>query len=147
MLDLSQPLTSALGMLLAMLSHHAGWPLIEGGSQKLADAMVTALEEQGGEVVTGHRVTDLREFEGVPAVLLDTTPEDFVTMAGDRLNEGYRRWVPAVQARRRRLQDRLDPVRAGAVDQPRRPPGRDHPRRGHPRGDARGGAGAPTRAG
>jgi phytoene dehydrogenase-like protein len=93
MLDLSQPLTSALGMLLAMLSHHAGWPLIEGGSQKLADAMVTALEEQGGEVVTGHRVTDLREFEGVPAVLLDTTPEDFVTMAGDRLNEGYRRWV------------------------------------------------------
>lgn len=93
MLDLTQPLTSALGMLLAMLSHHVGWPLIEGGSQKLADAMVTALEEQGGEVVTGHRVTDLREFEGVPAVLLDTTPDDFVAMAGDRLNEGYRRWV------------------------------------------------------
>ena len=48
-----------------MLSHHVGWPLIEGGSQKLADAMVTALEEQGGEVVTGHEVTDLREFDGV----------------------------------------------------------------------------------
>ncbi|TKJ18643.1 NAD(P)/FAD-dependent oxidoreductase [Blastococcus sp. CCUG 61487] len=93
MLDLSQPLTSALGMLLAMLSHHVGWPLIEGGSQKLADAMVTALEEQGGEVVTGHRVTDLGEFEGIPAVLLDTSPGDFVAMAGDRLNEGYRRWV------------------------------------------------------
>ncbi|SOC48732.1 Phytoene dehydrogenase-related protein [Blastococcus aggregatus] len=93
MLDLNQPLTSALGMLLAMLSHHAGWPLVEGGSQQLADAMVTALEEQGGEVITGHEVTDLREFEGVPAVLLDTTPEAFVSMAGDRLNEGYRRWV------------------------------------------------------
>src|SRR3954467_5849969 len=93
MLDLSQPLTSALGMLLTMLAHHVGWPLIEGGSQKLADAMVGALEEQGGEVVTGHLVTDLREFEGVPAVLLDTTPEAFVSMAGDRVNEGYRRWV------------------------------------------------------
>ncbi|MGY1833634.1 phytoene desaturase family protein [Blastococcus sp. SYSU DS0510] len=93
MLDLSQPLTSALGMLLTMLSHHVGWPLIEGGSQRLADAMVTALEEQGGEVVTGHLVTDLREFEGVPAVLLDTTPEAFVRMAGDRVHEGYRRWV------------------------------------------------------
>ena len=80
-------------MLLGMLSHHVGWPLIEGGSQKLADAMVTALEEQGGEVVTGHQVTDLREFDGVPAVLLDTTPEAFVSMAGDRVNEGYRRWV------------------------------------------------------
>jgi phytoene dehydrogenase-like protein len=93
MLDLSQPLTSALGMLLAMLGHHVGWPLIEGGSQKLADAMVHALEEQGGEVVTGSEVTDLREFEGVPAVLLDTTPEAFVDMAGDRVHEGYRRWV------------------------------------------------------
>jgi phytoene dehydrogenase-like protein len=93
MLDLSQPLTSALGMLLTMLGHHVGWPLIEGGSQNLADAMVTALEQQGGEVVTGHHVTDLREFDGVPAVLLDTAPEAFVTMAGDRLNEGYRRWV------------------------------------------------------
>jgi phytoene dehydrogenase-like protein len=93
MLDLARPLTAALGMLLGMLAHHVGWPLIEGGSQKLADAMVTALEEQGGEVVTGHEVTDLREFEGVPAVLLDTSPRAFVAMAGDRVNEGYRRWV------------------------------------------------------
>jgi phytoene dehydrogenase-like protein len=93
MLDLSRPLTSALGMVLGMLAHHAGWPLIEGGSQKLADAMVAALEEQGGEVVTGHEVTDLREFDGVPAVLLDTTPRAFVAMAGDRVNRGYARWV------------------------------------------------------
>jgi phytoene dehydrogenase-like protein len=93
MLDLTQPLTSALGMLLTMLSHHAGWPLVQGGSQKLADAMVTALEQQGGDVVTGHEVSDLREFDGVPAVLLDTTPEAFVAMAGDRVHEGYRRWV------------------------------------------------------
>ena len=93
MLDLTKPLTSALGMLLTMLGHHVGWPLVEGGSQGLADAMVTALEQQGGEVVTGQMVADLREFEAVPAVLLDTTPEAFVAMAGDRLNEGYRRWV------------------------------------------------------
>jgi phytoene dehydrogenase-like protein len=93
MLDLSRPLTASLGMLLGMLAHHVGWPLIEGGSQKIADAMVTALEEQGGELVTGHEVTDLREFEGVPAVLLDTSPGAFVSMAGDRINEGYRRWV------------------------------------------------------
>jgi phytoene dehydrogenase-like protein len=93
MLDLSQPLTSALGMLLTMLGHHVGWPLVEGGSQNLADAMVTALEQQGGEVETDHLVTDLREFDGVPAVLLDTTPEAFVSMAGNRVHEGYRRWV------------------------------------------------------
>ena len=93
MLDLTRPLTASLGMLLGMLAHHVGWPLVEGGSQVLADAMVAALEEQGGEVLTGHEVTDLREFDGVPAVLLDTTPQAFVAMAGDRVNEGYRRWV------------------------------------------------------
>lgn len=93
MLDLSRPLTAALGMVLGMLAHHVGWPLVEGGSQTLADAMVTALEEQGGEVVSGHDVTDLREFEGVPAVLLDTSPRAFVAMAGDGVHEGYRRWV------------------------------------------------------
>ncbi|MCU1669667.1 MAG: dependent oxidoreductase [Blastococcus sp.] len=93
MLDLTSPLTGGLGMLLTLLAHHVGWPLIEGGSQRLADAMITALEEQGGEVITGHEVTDLREFDGVPAVLLDTTPGAFVAMAGDRVNEGYRRWV------------------------------------------------------
>ena len=93
MLDLRRPLTAGLGMVLGMLAHHAGWPLVEGGSQRLADAMVTALEQQGGEVVTGHEVTDLREFDGVPAVLLDTTPSAFVAMAGDRVHEGYRRWV------------------------------------------------------
>jgi phytoene dehydrogenase-like protein len=93
MLDLARPLTASLGMMLGMLAHHVGWPLIEGGSQKLADAMVTALEQQGGELVTGHEVTDLREFDGVPAVLLDTAPRAFVEMAGDRVNEGYRRWV------------------------------------------------------
>jgi phytoene dehydrogenase-like protein len=93
MLDLTRPLTSALGMFLGMMSHHQGWPLIEGGSQQLADAMVTALEQQGGEVVTGHEVTDLREFAGVPAVLLDTSPGAFVAMAGNQLPDGYRRWV------------------------------------------------------
>ena len=93
MLDLTRPLTAALGMFLGMLSHHRGWPLIEGGSQRLADAMVAALEQQGGEVVTGHEVTDLREFEGVPAVLLDTSPRAFVAMAGNQVPEGYRLWV------------------------------------------------------
>jgi phytoene dehydrogenase-like protein len=75
------------------MSHHNGWPVIEGGSQVVADAMVTALEQQGGEVVTGHEVTDLREFAGVPAVLLDTSPGAFVAMAGNQLPEGYQRWV------------------------------------------------------
>jgi phytoene dehydrogenase-like protein len=93
MLPLTRAVTGGLGMLQGMLAHHAGWPVVEGGSQRMADAMAAALEEQGGEVVTGHEVTDLREFADVPTVLLDTTPQSFVDMAGDRVHPGYRRWV------------------------------------------------------
>ncbi|WP_299952092.1 NAD(P)/FAD-dependent oxidoreductase [uncultured Modestobacter sp.] len=93
MLELTRPVTAGLGLILGMAVHDRGWPLIEGGSQALADAMVTALEQQGGEVVTDHLVTDLREFDGVPAVLLDTTPGAFVAMAGNAVPAGYRRWV------------------------------------------------------
>jgi phytoene dehydrogenase-like protein len=93
MMPLTKPITGGFGLLQGMLAHLAGWPVVEGGSQRLADAMVAALEEQGGQVVCGHEVSDLREFEGVPAVLLDVAPRDFVRMAGHRLNEGYARWV------------------------------------------------------
>ncbi|SFE83802.1 phytoene desaturase family protein [Blastococcus tunisiensis] len=93
MMPLTRAVTGGLGLLQGMLAHHVGWPVVEGGSQRLADGMAAALAEQGGEVVTGHEVTDLREFAGVRAVLLDTTPQAFVEMAGDRVHEGYRRWV------------------------------------------------------
>jgi phytoene dehydrogenase-like protein len=93
LMPMTREITGGLGLLQGMLAHLAGWPVAEGGSQRIADAMATALEQQGGEVVAGHEVTDLGEFAGVPAVLLDTSPEAFVAMAGDRLNEGYRRWV------------------------------------------------------
>jgi len=93
MMPLTKPITGGFGLLQGMLAHLAGWPVVQGGSQRLADAMAGALQEQGGEVICGHEVTDLREFEGVPAVLLDLAPRDFVRIAGDRLPEGYRRWV------------------------------------------------------
>jgi phytoene dehydrogenase-like protein len=93
MMPLTKTITGGFGLLQGMLAHLAGWPVVEGGSQRLADAMVTALEQQGGEVVTGSDVTDLRELDGVPAVLLDVSPRDFVRMTGDRLPEGYRKWV------------------------------------------------------
>jgi phytoene dehydrogenase-like protein len=93
MMPLTKAVTGGFGLLQGMLAHLAGWPVVEGGSERLADAMVRALQQQGGEVVCGHEVTDLHEFDGVPAVLLDVAPPNFVRMAGDRLPEGYRRWV------------------------------------------------------
>ncbi|GLW10628.1 P49 secreted protein [Microtetraspora sp. NBRC 13810] len=91
MLDLRSPISGGFGLMLAALAHMAGWPVVRGGSQELADSMVKRLGDLGGEVVTGTRVRDLSELPDADAVLLDVTPRQFLAMAGDRLPPRYRR--------------------------------------------------------
>ncbi|MFI6530906.1 phytoene desaturase family protein [Nonomuraea sp. NPDC050547] len=87
MLDLRSPITSGYGMLLAASAHMVGWPLVRGGSQVLADALVERLRRLGGTTVSGHRVHDLRELDA-PIVMLDVTPRQFLRMT--ELPTGYR---------------------------------------------------------
>ncbi|MBB5082416.1 phytoene desaturase family protein [Nonomuraea endophytica] len=86
-LDLRAPITGGYGMLLAASAHMVGWPLVRGGSQVLADALVERLRRLGGITVSGHRVRDLRELDA-PIVMLDVTPRQFLRMA--ELPTGYR---------------------------------------------------------
>ncbi|MCA2188397.1 phytoene desaturase family protein [Nonomuraea cavernae] len=90
-LDLRSPITTGYGLLLASLAHLVGWPLVKGGSQVLADALVARLRELGGEAVTGHRVRRLDELTGLGAetIVLDVTPRRFLEMA--ELPARYRR--------------------------------------------------------
>jgi len=88
---LSAPLTSAFGLTLATTAHAGGWPVVEGGSGRLADALVTRLAELGVEVVCDHRVSSLRELPTARATLLDLTPEQLLVLGGDALPTGYRR--------------------------------------------------------
>ena len=82
---LTAPLTSAFGLLLTALGHGVGWPVVEGGSAGIAAALVAELERLGGTVHTGTTVTRLRELPAARAVLLDTSPRQFLTLAGPRL--------------------------------------------------------------
>jgi phytoene dehydrogenase-like protein len=91
MLDLHAPISAGYGMLLAALAHEVGWPVVAGGSQVLADALVARLAKLGGEVEAGHTVRDLRELPDAAAVVLDLTPRQVLAIAGDRLPSGYRR--------------------------------------------------------
>ncbi len=90
---LDRPLASALGMMFGVVGHSHGWPFAVGGSQAIADALVSVLHEEGGRVVTGERVTTLPDAD---VVLLDTTPEQVLSIVGDRLPtrvaRGLRRW-------------------------------------------------------
>ena len=87
-LRLTQPVSGAFGLVFLASTHAVGWPIAEGGSQRIADALGTHLAELGGEVVTDAPVGDLEELPPHRAVLLDLTPRQVVGLAGDRLARG-----------------------------------------------------------
>jgi phytoene dehydrogenase-like protein len=90
-LDLREPITGAYGLLLAALTHQAGWPLVRGGSNQLAEALVNRLRELGGTAEAGHPVRDLSDVPRARTILLDLTPRQVLAVCGDRLPAGYAR--------------------------------------------------------
>jgi phytoene dehydrogenase-like protein len=90
-LPLTPSPSAAFGLYLGALAHAVGWPLARGGSQTIADALVSCLRSLGGEVETGRRVESLAELEGGAPILLDVTPRQLLALAGDALPPRYRR--------------------------------------------------------
>jgi phytoene dehydrogenase-like protein len=88
---LTAPLTSAFGLLLLMIAHSAGWPLVAGGSARITDALAAELASLGGRVETGRWVRTLGDLPRARAVLLDVTPRQFLALAGGRLPARQRR--------------------------------------------------------
>ncbi|MFI9272301.1 phytoene desaturase family protein [Kitasatospora sp. NPDC052896] len=92
---LPSPTGAAVALLLGHLAHGTGWPLVRGGSDRIARAMAADLTAHGGRITTGRRVADLRELRGARAVLLDLGPTEFLRVAGALLPERYRRALRA----------------------------------------------------
>ena len=90
-MPLEWPLTTAFGLILGTLGHVVGWPLPRGGSQTIADALAAHLLDLGGEITNGQEVKSLDELPPTRAVLLDVTPRQMLSIAGDSLPAGYRR--------------------------------------------------------
>jgi phytoene dehydrogenase-like protein len=91
MVDLRAPITGGYGLLLAALAHQVGWPVVRGGSQRLAAALVGRLESLGGVAASGQFVRDLSDIPRARVVLLDLTPRQVLAVCGDRLPGGYAR--------------------------------------------------------
>ena len=72
MVALRQP-TTAAGLVLAITARAYGSPLVESGTQRLADALAAELGSLGGTIVTGRRIVSLDELPAARAVLFDTS--------------------------------------------------------------------------
>lgn len=91
MVPLDALATSSFALVLAMAGHAVGWPIAQGGSQAIADALVAHYGALGGELVLDQRVNSLTELPPARAYVLDLGPRQLVQLAGDRLPPRYRR--------------------------------------------------------
>ncbi len=91
MLPLTAPLSAAYGLLLATMAHSVGWPVVEGGSARIVDALVAELESLGGQLITGRWIDSLDTLPSARATLLDVTPRQLLAMAGSRVPHRSRR--------------------------------------------------------
>ena len=90
-LPLDAPFTASFALIFAASAHASGWPLAQGGSQRIADALAATLRALGGEIVAGERIDSIAQLGDPRAMLFDTSPASLERIAGDRLPPRYRR--------------------------------------------------------
>ena len=62
MLPLTAPLSCVFPRLFTALAHRYGWPVVEGGSAAIVDALVAELNAAGGRLETNFRIKRLDEL-------------------------------------------------------------------------------------
>jgi phytoene dehydrogenase-like protein len=90
MLPLNKLTTSSIAIVLNLLAHINGWPLPKGGSQQITNALEACFKKLGGEIQTGFMVTSLQQLPASKAILLDVTPAQLLSIAGDQFSALYK---------------------------------------------------------
>jgi phytoene dehydrogenase-like protein len=92
-LSLDDALSSAVALVLGAAAHKVGWPVPQGGSQSITNALIGHLQSLGAKVYTSCRVNP-EIFHKLNAqqvaMLFDTSPRQLVGIAGDCLTNGFR---------------------------------------------------------
>jgi phytoene dehydrogenase-like protein len=86
---LGRAATAAFGIMLITSGHAFGWPAARGGSIRITDALEKHLRLLNVEIETGHEVRSLRKLPPSRVVLLDLTPRQIVSVAGEELPAHY----------------------------------------------------------
>ncbi|NEW26677.1 phytoene desaturase family protein [Nocardia cyriacigeorgica] len=93
---LHYPMTAAIGMGIIAAGHRHGWPVAQGGSQVITDALADLLGDLGGKIETGVRVTSAAQLPSAEVTLFDLEPGAVAEILGDRLPsrvaDAYRRF-------------------------------------------------------
>ena len=91
MLPLEQPPSAGFMLTLGILAHAVGWPVVRGGSQRLADALVEHARGLGIGFAVEERVASAKQVDDARVALLSITPRQLLGIDGLSLEPGYRR--------------------------------------------------------
>lgn len=83
--------TSAMGLLFLATGHAVDWPVVKGGTQNLAEALLQCFLHAGGKVQFQHPVNNFRDLPAAQAYIFDTDPVQLSTIANERFPSGYAR--------------------------------------------------------
>ncbi len=96
-LPLDSFMTGAVGLIFCVTAHGQGWPIVQGGAQKLTDALGSYFKSLGGEIVTNFSVANLKQLPSSKIILFDTSPSGMAQIADDQIPSGYRRSLEKFQ--------------------------------------------------
>ena len=93
---LDRPLTASPGLMVLASGHRYGWPVAQGGTGSITDALGAALDAHGGTVTTGVTVCSRKDIPDADIVMLDLSPAAAYAIYGDvmpgRIKRSYRRY-------------------------------------------------------
>ena len=87
-----RPLTAGVGFTLMLAAHAVGWPVVEGGTQAVPEALATMVTQLGGEIQLGREVRSLADLPSAAITLLDVTPRQLTEFAPSAAAKAYSRW-------------------------------------------------------
>ena len=83
--------SSAIGLMFAVMGHVVNWPVAQGGSGQIANALAGYLKSLGGEIHTNTDIKDFRQLPAAKVYLFDTDPLQLANIAEKELPTSYRK--------------------------------------------------------
>ena len=93
---LTRPTSAVPAFMFAAAGHRHGWPVVIGGTARIAEVLEQVLSSLGGKIETGRYVRSLRELPAADIVMFDLSPGAIADIVGDvlpsRIRRAYRRF-------------------------------------------------------
>jgi phytoene dehydrogenase-like protein len=82
--------SAASGLMLAVAAHVNGWPIPQGGAQKITDAMSAYFKSLGGNIILNSEIASLEQLPAHDILLADITPIQLLKMTSSHIQGKYK---------------------------------------------------------